>query len=168
MREGFIPPPPYAANPLLIIYPNLKGYMINMGSVARGPIWNLSSRNRATPSPFRMEFSMRSLSQQYRRSLQRHRQFLRSYWWSLLHCCDPWGDRCPRCRRCRSLPIVARLAKHCKTSWNTLKTLWNIMKHSNTCHLMCWYQRSMHRHRRSHGVSVDIGAEVPAISAIVW
>ena len=50
-RNGGIPPsvgemgilfphPPYAADPMLIIYPlNLEGYMINMGSAAKGEGW---------------------------------------------------------------------------------------------------------------------------------
>ena len=94
-------------------------------------------------SPFRTELSMGSRSRRYRRSLWRHRRFLRSYRRSLRRCRDPWGDR-------RS-PIVAWLAKHHKTLLNilkhhethvkhrellvkhheTLKTLWNILKHSS-------------------------------------
>ena len=94
--------------------------------------------------PFRTEFSMGSLSLRYRRSLRSYR--------------DPWGDRRSPMKRCRSfitrltknhktlLHIVKHhetLVKHFDTSCNivkhrepllkhheTLKTLWNIMKHS--------------------------------------
>ena len=90
-----------------------------------------------------------------------------------------------------TIPIVARLTKHHKTllnivkhetlvnivihretSWTTLKTMWNITKHSNTRHSMRRYLRSMRRHRpsawrhwRSLRVFGDIGTEFPAISA---
>ena len=40
-------------------------------------------------TPFRTEFRMGSLSLRYRRSLRYHRRFLRSYLWSLRHCCEP-------------------------------------------------------------------------------
>ena len=133
-------------------------------------------------SPFMTEYSMGSLSQQYRRSLWPHRRFLRSYRRSLRsyrrtlrRCRDPWGDRQS------PMPIVAQLTNHhktYKTLWyiikhreplvkhheplvkyeESLKTLWNIMKYSNTSH-------SMRRHRRSRGVTCDIGAEFSAISA---
>ena len=111
------------------------------------------------PSPFRMEFSMGSLSRQYRGSLRRHRRFMQSYRQSLRHCRDPWGDQRSPVRRCRSLRDSLNIVKHCKkllnivkhhetlvkycdTSWNVikhgeplvkykvLKTLLNIMKHS--------------------------------------
>ena len=44
------------------------------------------------------------------------------------------------------------LGKHHETllkHYETLNTLWNITKHSNTHHLMRRYRRSMRRHRRS-------------------
>ena len=65
-------------------------------------------------SPFRMEFSRGSLSRRYRRSLWRHRQFLRSYHRSLwcycrsLHrCCNPWGDRRSPMARCGDASLCA-------------------------------------------------------------
>ena len=83
---------------------------------------------------------MGSYSWRHRKSLGCHRRFLQSYRRSLWHCRDPWGDRRP------PMLIVAWLVKYHKTSWNTrkkhcdtlwttsktwntLKTLWNIMKH---------------------------------------
>ena len=45
-------------------------------------------------SPFRMEFSMGSLSRQYRRSLQCHRLFLRSYRRSLRRSAVADADHC--------------------------------------------------------------------------
>ena len=109
--------------------------------------------------PVRTEFSMGSLSRQYRWSLRPHRRFLRSY---------------RRTLRWLAMPIVAQLTKHRKTfnivkhhetlvkhcdtswnvlkhreplvkhhetflkqyetSWNTLKMLWNITKHLNPRH----------------------------------
>ena len=93
-------------------------------------------------SPFRTEFSMGSRLLRYWRSLRCHCRFLQSYRQSLRRCRNPW------CDRRSAMPIVARLTKHhktllnivkhhethvkhCDSSWNTLKTLWNIMKHSS-------------------------------------
>ena len=73
---------------------------------------------------------MGSRSRRYRRSLRCHRRFLQSYRRFLLsyhrsrrHCGDPRGDR-----RRRSLRDSLNIIKHSKTSWNTCKTLWNIVK----------------------------------------
>ena len=143
-------------------------------------------------SPFRTEFSMRSRSLQYRRSLRHHHRFLQSYRRSLWRCRDPWGDRRPPMLRRRLLSDSLNIVKHCdtswttsetswttsKTSWNTLKTLWNIMKHSSTRLLMRRYWTSIRRRRTWRGDRAvvircdDIGArcgdvcdraELPAI-----
>ena len=55
------------------------------------------------------------------------------------------------------VPLVKHqepLVKHDET----FKTLWNIMKHSNTRQSMRWYRRSLWRYR--HGVSSDIGVGI--------
>ena len=87
----------------------------------------------------------------YWQSLRCHHQFLQSYCRSLRCFHNPWGDRRPPMRRCRSLCDslnIRNIVKHSKTSWNTCKTLlhhkpwttsrtswntlkttWNIMKH---------------------------------------
>ena len=87
-------------------------------------------------SPFRTEFSMGSRSWRYRRSLRHYRQSLR------------------RSAAVQS-PIIARLTKHRTTLLNivkhheTLKTLWNITKQSNTHHSMRRYQRTIRGYRRT-------------------
>ena len=77
-------------------------------------------RTELLQSPFRTQFSKGSRSRQYRRSLRRHRQFLRSYCWILRS-----YRRSLRRSAAASSPIVARLAKH-------NKTLLNIVKHHET------------------------------------
>ena len=119
-------------------------------------------------TPVRTELSVGSLSRSYRRFL---RVIADSYASSPIPAAF-WRS---------AMPFVARVTKHRKTSWNTcktlwyilkrrktsrttsktlwntLKTLWNITKHSNTRHSMRRYRLSMRRHRRSLGVFSDIG-----------
>ena len=87
-----------------------------------------------SPFNFKTEFSMGSRSQRHRRSLQRHRRFLWSYCRSLRHCRNPCSVvTIPAASRSlswrRSLHDSLNIIKHTKTSWNTCKTLWYIVKH---------------------------------------
>ena len=121
-------------------------------------------------SPFGTEFSMGSRSRPYRWSLRCHRRFLQSYSRFLQSYRDPWGGRAGADA---AMPIVARLAKHHKTLLNivkhhethvkhheTLKTLWNIMKHSSFDATISSLdaETSARWRRRSCGVTGDIGA----------
>ena len=72
--------------------------------------------------PFMTEFSMGSRSRRYRRSLQCHRQFLRSYCQSLSQ--SAVADA--------ATPIIERLAKHRKTLLNIVKHHERLVKHYDT------------------------------------
>ena len=85
----------------------------------------LSGRELLLQSPFRTEFSMRSLSRRYRWSLRRHRRFLRSYCRSLRRC--HWSLW--RCRR--SLRCCCRSLQHCHRS------LWHWRRSLRRCHDPC-------------------------------
>ena len=112
---------------------------------------------------------MGSHLRQYQRSLWRHRQFLRSYRRSLRRCRHPWADWRLMQRR-RSLHDSLNIVKHSKTSWNTWKTLWYIVKreplvkYHETLLKHCetsW--NSYHSMRRSHlsGPSCRSGIFLP-------
>ena len=77
------------------------------------PFGNCLPRTELLQSLFRTEFSMRSLSRQYQRSLWHHCRFLQSYHWSMRRCRDPWGNRRTRGRPCRSLRNSLNIVKHC-------------------------------------------------------
>ena len=78
------------------------------------PFGNCLPITELLQSSFRTEFSMGSRSWCYRRSLRRHRQFLRSYRRSLRLCRDPLGDRRLRACWCGDSDRCA-LTKHWKT-----------------------------------------------------
>ena len=96
------------------------------------PFGNCHPRTELLQTPVRTEFSMGSLSRRYRRSLQGHRQFLRSYCRSLRHCRDPCGVvAIPEAIGVgvvadSAMPIVLQLTKHrepLEKHHETLKTL---------------------------------------------
>ena len=124
------------------------------------PFGNCLPGTELLQSPLRAEFSVGSLSWQYRWFLQSYRQSLRSYHRSL---------RRSVAVRCRSLHDSLNIVKHLETlvkQWYIVKQREPLLKHHeplvkhheilikhcetwNTRHLIRQYRRSMWRHRHS-------------------
>ena len=64
-----------------------------IGQLSQAPSGICLPGTELLQSPFRMEFSLGSLSRRYRRSLLHHRRFLRCYRRTLQRCHYPWDDR---------------------------------------------------------------------------